>query len=103
MVWWENKKGGNSPLFGLQITRCCGVSSCGDVGHDDGALHNGDALDSNDDGGDSTCCDGYSHDGHVAFSCAFWHVLQELLVLLVRLLLVLLARLHLRQKKLALR
>ena len=41
--------------------------------------------------------------GMSLFSCAFWHVLQELLVLLVRLLLVLLARLHLRQKKLALR
>jgi hypothetical protein len=81
------KKGGNPPfMFGLTITRC------------------GDALDSNDDDGDNTCCDGCNHDVHVAFSCASWHdVLQELRELLVHWLQELRVLLHLRQKKLALR
>ena len=89
-------------MFGLNITRC-GGASCGDVGHGDGALHDGDALDSSDDGGDNTCCDGCNHDVHVAFSCASWHVLQGLRELLVHWLQELLVLLHLRQKKLALR
>jgi hypothetical protein len=105
-VWWFEwkKKGGNPPfMFGLNITRC-GDASCGDVSCDDGVWHNGDALDSNDDDGDNTCCDGYNHDVHVAFSCASWHdVRQELRELLVHWRQELRVLLHLRQKKLALR